>query len=269
MELTNSFERIIPKEVLKKYTFQEVRSAAGAISASCASEWEDFLECLSKFRLKTEDLMVSCDRKSRVVETLENIFYAQGWMKTRVDTEQIIYKVPKRDFENMPNKLSGMTLEERVHVGEKYPHISLKNVFQEGSLIATLKGRLAVDIKWSTQDEDLDRNIATYRKWYDLGVIDGAILITKEIKSCKQLVSELWNRYVQKHPEFAGLPGPVDLGTSTTTTLEKAQERIKRGDAGGCPILLVGITSQCWDQIEIDDARNKEEIVAGARKKKK
>lgn len=269
MELTNSFERIIPKEVLKKYTFQEVRSAAGAISASCASEWEDFLECLSKFRLKTEDLMVSCDRKSRVVETLENLFYAQGWIETRVDTEQIIYKVPKGDSESVPYKLSGMTLEERIHVREKYSHISSESLFQEGYLIDALKGRLAVDIEWNAKDGNLDRDIAAYRAWYDLGVIDGAILITKEMKSCKQLVSELWDRYVQKHPELDGLPGPVDLGTSTTTTVEKAQERIKRGDAGGCPILLVGITSQCWDQIEIDDARNKEEIVAGARKKKK
>ena len=36
------------------------------------------------------------------------------------------------------------------------------------------------------------------------------------------------------------------LGTTTTTNMVKLEPRITRGDAGGCPILAIGITKSTW-----------------------
>ena len=54
-------------------------------------------------------------------------------------------------------------------------------------------------------------------------------------------------QYLEENPEKQGKSPPVDLKTSTTTNLENAVERIKRGDAGGCPVLIVAITDKTWN----------------------
>lgn len=52
---------------------------------------------------------------------------------------------------------------------------------------------------------------------------------------------DLWQDYLCTNNLPKNTLPPVDLKTSTTTSSDKAVERIKRGDAGGCPVLIVGI----------------------------
>lgn len=253
MDLTNSFQdrSIVPIALQKKYSFVEVRNAAAVISSSCPKEWEQVITYLKKYKLQTHELMTPGGSKSLVVASLENLFYADGWLETRVDTEQIVYKVSKRTGERTPIKLTEYDTKGRLQINEVAPQVDISSTFQEGYLIDALKGRLAIDIEWNAKDGNLDRDISAYRAWYDLGLIDGAILITKEMNSCRNLVTKIWSDYQSQLPKDhtdKNKKIPVDLGTTTTTSLEKARERIKRGDAGGCPILIVGLTERCWDK---------------------
>lgn len=134
-------------------------------------------------------------------------------------------------------------------------------------MIDALKGRLAVDIEWNAKDGNLDRDILAYRAWYDLGIIDGAVLITKELSSCKELAKTIWTQFTEQNSQYSSLKQPVDLKTSTTTSIEKATERIMRGDAGGCPVLLVGITDKCTDNVPLINAPNLQEIISASQKK--
>ena len=106
-----------------------------------------------------------------------------------------------------------------------------------------LKGRVAIDIEWNAKDGNLDRDLSAYRAWYDFGLIDGAILITKDITECRKLIHDLWQDYLCTNNLPKNTLPPVDLKTSTTTSSDKAVERIKRGDAGGCPVLIVLVFS--------------------------
>lgn len=252
MALTNSFERHIPDDVRRRYVFAETRDAAGVISAACPNEWQEVIEFLREFKLHTDSLMTPGGSKSKVVEDLEQLFYNHGWEETRIDSEQVIYKVPKKPREKKPVKLDGdkgvaQTTAERLGITGKYPHISVATTFQEGYLVDALKGKLAVDIEWNAKDGNLDRDIAAYRAWYDFEQIVGAVLITKDLESCRELITNIWEDYIAKVPSAKDKNPPVDLRTSTTTSIQKAQERIKRGDAGGCPVLIVGITKDTWD----------------------
>lgn len=246
MDLTSSYKNHVPSDVQKKYSFAEVRSASAVICSSCCKEWDSVMQYLSSYELKTKELMTPGGSKSQVVSSLEQLFYNDGWYETRVDTEQLIYKVIKRTGEYTPLKLSGFDLTKRLQLKDTESSIEFSTVFQEGYLVDAIKGRLAVDIEWNAKDGNLDRDISAYRAWYELGLIDGAILITKEMESCRLLVKKIWNDYLGKHPDASKNP-PVNLGITTTTSLEKATERIKRGDGGGCPILIIGITDRCWD----------------------
>lgn len=40
---------------------------------------------------------------------------------------------------------------------------------------------------------------------------------------------------------------PLDLTTTTVTSLDKAIDRINRGEAGTCPVVAIGISGATWD----------------------
>ncbi len=251
MDLTKSFLQVVPNDVRNKYSFAEVRNASAVISSACPSEWSELMSYLSKYELKTSEIMKPGGSKSLVVASLEKLFYEDGWYETRVDTEQIIYKVSKRTGERTPIKLASLNILNRLALKDTNTAVNVSTNFQEGYLIDALKGRLAVDIEWNAKDGNLDRDISAYRAWYDLGLIDGAVLITKEMESCRKLVNDIWESFLAALPmdhSDKNKEIPVTLGTSTTTSLEKAIERIKRGDGGGCPILIIGLTERCWDK---------------------
>ncbi|WP_278851098.1 BglII/BstYI family type II restriction endonuclease [Parasutterella excrementihominis] len=265
MKTTSSYKNTELKGLTFKYSFCEVRNASIVLQAACPAEWEEFVQILKSFSFSANTLLRKGGSKSHLVETLENIFYKNGWLETRIDTEEILYILPKKgrlkkgkqvlklsgedkDF-LLTSTVSSQQTAERIELLTKdFPDATVTSTYQEGYLIDCLKGRMAVDIEWNAKDGNLDRDISAYRAWYQFGLIDGAVLITKDLESCRKLINDIWEEY----REYASLsPGdrpPVDLGTSTTTSSEKAVERIKRGDGGGCPILIVGIRRGCWDE---------------------
>ncbi|MGC9223654.1 MAG: hypothetical protein ACP5E2_06995, partial [Terracidiphilus sp.] len=88
-----------------------------------------------------------------------------------------------------------------------------------------------------------------YRAWHEAGVISAAVLITQDRIKLKELAERLWGDYQQTLPEEQRKPKlPIDLATSTTTNLEKAALRVRRGVMGTCPLLIVAATPATWNQ---------------------
>jgi hypothetical protein len=262
MEETRSYETVIPQQTRDKYSFAEVRNAASILNSCCPSEFGEVLSYLSDYVLETSALMTPGGAKSLVVNHLESFFYDNDWVETRLDTEIIAYRVPREaigsfNFKNTESSNKDTviaSIEERLDQVQQNNSISIASTFQKGYAIDALKGRLAVDIEWNAKDGNLDRDIAAYRAWYDAGIIDGAVLITKDFESVRTLVADIWAQY---ETDKGLTPGefvpPVTLSTTTSTQISKAKERILRGDGGGCPILLVGIKKECWDGVALAD----------------
>ena len=74
--------------------------------------------------------------------------------------------------------------------------------------------------------------VARAGRLYESGIIDGGIIITRSYGGIRALSERL------------GREG--GFKTTTTTTLEKLEPRLTRGDGGGCPILAVAITERCY-----------------------
>ncbi|MDZ7513670.1 BglII/BstYI family type II restriction endonuclease, partial [Stenotrophomonas muris] len=110
------------------------------------------------------------------------------------------------------------------------------------------KGRVALDVEWNAKDGNLDRDLSAYRAWHEAGVISAAVLITQDRLSLKALATEVWEAYQGALPEEQRRSKlPIDLGTSTTTNLEKAALRVRRGVMGTCPLLVVAATRSTWN----------------------
>lgn len=124
----------------------------------------------------------------------------------------------------------------------------LPAVEQEGYLVDNFKGRVALDVEWNAKDGNLDRDLSAYRAWHEAGVISAAVLITQDRVRLKALAERLWADHQNTLPiELKNAKLPIDLGTSTTTNLEKAALRVRRGVMGTCPLLIVAATPDTWN----------------------
>jgi hypothetical protein len=154
------------------------------------------------------------------------MFHDLGWRETRVDLRTQGILVAK----------NGTTID------------TLDATYQEGYLVDNFKGRVALDVEWNAKDGNLDRDLSAYRAWHEAGVISAGVLITQDRASLKGLADRLWRDHQSTLPEALRDPRlPIDLDTTTTTNLEKAQLRVRRGVMGTCPLLVVAANPATWD----------------------
>ena len=124
----------------------------------------------------------------------------------------------------------------------------LPTVYQEGYLVDNFKNRIVLDVEWNAKDGNLDRDLASYRSWFDAGLISAGVIITKDRLSLLNLARKLWADYQQTvAPEERNPRLPIDLQTSTVTAFDKAQMRVRRGVMGSCPVLIVAANEFTWN----------------------
>ncbi|MEB7448174.1 BglII/BstYI family type II restriction endonuclease [Arthrobacter koreensis] len=233
MYITSSYDdpQVIPPSIRERYEWIEIGNAASILKTVSPSEFQDLLKVLDDFKLTPNEWLVKGGNKGDIAENLDGRFRVLGWKETRIDTEIVGYfftDFGKKGIEPKKEKIS--------------------SVYSEGFKVDNHKGRMIVDIEWNAKDGNLDRDLAAYRSWYEYGLIDGAVIITKDRLALLNLAREIWSQYQETVPEHLRKAKlPIDLKTSTVTSLDKADIRVKRGGAGNCPVLIVGVTDKTWD----------------------
>ncbi|MCC6275501.1 MAG: restriction endonuclease [Leptospiraceae bacterium] len=94
------------------------------------------------------------------------------------------------------------------------------------------KNRIALEVEWNNKDPFFDRDLNNFRLLFDLRAISIGIIITR----CDEL-QEI----------FESLDRGSSFGASTTH-MSKLLPRIEGGSGAGCPILVIGITKECYDE---------------------
>jgi len=97
--------------------------------------------------------------------------------------------------------------------------------------IDNFKNRVGVEVEWNNKTEFYDRDLNNFRLLNGLNVLSVGIIITR-VSELQVLFDELG--IGQKY-------GP------STTHWNKLIPKIDGGGAGQCPILMVGIGTQCYD----------------------
>jgi hypothetical protein len=90
------------------------------------------------------------------------------------------------------------------------------------------KGKVALEVEWNNKDPFFDHDLNNFRLLYDLRAIDVGVIITRatSLETTLKQVGRSVTTY----------------GKATTHT-DKLCPKIKGGGAGGCPALVLGITS--------------------------
>jgi len=225
---TNTYDDplVLRPEIRARWEFLETSSAAAVLRSVCPDEWADITWVLSQFALDPRQWLKAGGNRGDIAKLIDKMFSQRGWREIRVDlhTEGILYTKSSREVGRLPV------------------------VKQEGYLVDNFKGRVALDVEWNAKDGNLDRDLSAYRAWHEAGVISAAVLITQDRLSLKDLAEALWSEYQNTLPEEDRIPRlPIDLRTTTTTNLEKAALRVRRGVMGTCPLLVVAATRSTWN----------------------
>ncbi|MBF6260195.1 restriction endonuclease [Nocardia farcinica] len=220
MDLTASYEHSLPPEVINRYKMLEVRNAAAVLKASNPDLFEEVVSVLAEFKVYDADILVPGGNRSQIPIRLDQAFENLGWSAVRINTEFKL--VGKRKLSATNQQYTEQFLE--------------SSVANDGFEVDNMKGRVALDVEWNAKDGNLDRDLSAYRALYDVGLIDVAVIITRDHYGIKTLALQ----------DLNSADAARRLGTTTTTNIEKVQGRLTRGDAGGCPVLVAGITRATW-----------------------
>lgn len=217
---------VLPAAARDYWEFMETNSAAAVMQAVCSSEWKDIVDVLSTYRLSPEYWLKTGGNRGDIAKQIDNLFLARGWREARLDLET-----------------TGILLDsDNALIG------NLPSVRQEGYLVDNYKGRVVLDVEWNAKDGNLDRDLASYRSWYEAGVISAGVIITKDRLSLLNLARKIWSEYQATLPETDRTKSlPIDLKTSTVTAFDKAQMRVRRGVMGTCPVLIIAASERTWD----------------------
>lgn len=217
---------ILPLEARNHWAFMESNSAAAVMKAVCPSEWTDIVTILSNYRLDPKYWLKAGGNRGDIAAQIDSEFEKRGWNETRLDIET-----------------RGLLFDrDNNQVGE------LPVIRQEGYLVDNFKNRIVLDVEWNAKDGNLDRDLASYRSWFDAGIISAGVIITKDRLSLLALARRIWGEYQATLPEEVRVARlPIDLTTSTVTAFDKAQMRMRRGVMGSCPVLIVAANEQTWD----------------------
>ncbi len=216
---------VLDPKIRARWAFLETSSAAAVLRSVCPAEWQDIAQVLAGFVLDPRRWLKKGGNRGDIAQEIDGMFGALGWREIRVDLVT-----------------QGVLLSKNLEVIERLPPIE-----QEGYLVDNFKGRVALDVEWNAKDGNLDRDLSAYRAWHEAGVISAAVLITQDRVGLKALAERLWADHQATLPaDQRNAKLPIDLNTSTTTNLEKAALRVRRGVMGTCPLLIVAATQDTW-----------------------
>lgn len=94
------------------------------------------------------------------------------------------------------------------------------------------KNRIALEVEWNNKDPFFDRDLNNFRLLHELEVISVGVIVTR----CREL-----------QDIFKELGKGASYGSSTTHT-DKLIPRIEGKGAGGCPLLVIGISKDTYSK---------------------
>jgi hypothetical protein len=92
-----------------------------------------------------------------------------------------------------------------------------------------VRGRVAFDLEWNSKDQTFDRDLYAFRSFFEFDNISVAVLLTRSTADLNEVFRKLGKAVMAKYG-------------ASTTHMDKLTPRLDAGRAGGCPVLVFGIT---------------------------
>jgi len=166
----------------------------------------------------------------------------EAFMAFRISVADII--TPGGNESTIPKKISALLRPK----GWREEQLKAELVVDGNSIQADthkvdyLKGRVAFDLEWNSKDQTFDRDLFAFRSFHEFNKISVGVLMTRSA-NLNDVFGSLGKDIKQKYG-------------ASTTWMGKLIPRLNAGRAGGCPLLILGITPNLildWKEGPVDE----------------
>ncbi len=213
----------VDDELLNKFEFKNYGHALEILSQSYTEEWNDIKNCLNRLKIFVDDIKKAGGNETPIPKKFDEILYPAGWREIRISGD-LILKLYPRQVAQRRGKFSNEPFDKKIIEG-----------YIDGHNIDFVKNKVAFDLEWNSKDQTFDRDLLAMRTYFDCGIIDVGIIITRaqELNDIFNSVNDsTGNRLIKKYG-------------ASTTWMGKLEPRLKSRRSGGCPILAIGIKKAC------------------------
>lgn len=216
-------EQYIDNDLISRFEFHNYGHALEILHDAFPKEWEEVQDCLRKLRLSVEDIRKAGGNESPIPKKFDDVLYPYGWREIRISGDLIVKKYPRQ------------TAQRRGRFADQPYEVETIDGYIDGHNIDFLKNRVAFDLEWNSKDQTFDRDLLAMRTYFDCGLIDVGIIVTR---------AEELNEIFKSLTDQEGKPLMKKYGASTTW-MGKLLYRLDSRRGGGCPVLAVGIRKGC------------------------
>ena len=217
------FEKYIDKDILEKFEFYNYGHALEILHDAFPVEWNELQECLRCLKFTIDDIKTAGGNESPIPKKFDDVLYPNGWREIRISGDLIVKKFPRQ------------TAQRRGRFSDEPYEVETIEGYIDGHNIDFLKNRVAFDLEWNSKDQTFDRDLLAMRTYFDCGLIDVGVIVTR---------SEKLNDIFKQEKDDKGQPLIKKYGASTTW-IGKLTYRLDSRRNGGCPILAIGIGKEC------------------------
>lgn len=221
---------MLPRGFGEKYEIKSFRNAASLLMVAHPQEVKQLLAELNGFEIQMEDILKKGGNKSQVAKKLEAKLHPLGWNETRISGDLVVRKRAK-----------ALNTRSKSPKFLKVEDASVLENFLDGHQIDFVKDRIAFDLEWNSKDQTFDRDLYAMRAFYDCGIIDAGIILTRS--------TELTGMFADIASRIDGLKSFKDKYGASTTWMGKLDYRVNAGRAGGCPILALGFREAVFTEL--------------------
>lgn len=202
--------------LLQKYEAFSYGHAIEILEEAYKEEWKEIKECLSEITISRKEIIQGGGNKSPIPKKFDDELCPLGWREIRITGDLLVKIYPRLGKES--KKFADDPSEELMIEG-----------YIDGHNIDFVKNKVALDVEWNSKDQTFDRDLLAMRTYFECGVIDVGIIITRS-EDLNDIFKELGNK---------------DKYGASTTWMGKLIPRLNSRRNGGCPVLAIGIKKGC------------------------
>lgn len=214
--------KYIRENLQKKFEFQSYGHALEILNEAFPEEWNEIQDSLEQLSISVDDLRASGGNETAIPKKFDDVLYPLGWREIRITGDLVVKMYPRRA--NQRGRFSEEPFDKKVLEG-----------YIDGHNIDFIKDKVAFDLEWNSKDQTFDRDLLAMRTYFDCGLIDVGVIVTR---------SEELNDIFRKEKDNMGNSLIRKYGASTTW-IGKLIYRLDSRRNGGCPILAIGIRKEC------------------------
>lgn len=200
------WEDYLPKKISNLYEVHDYHHAAAIFSKEFPNEFQELCDALAGFRFSTADVKRPGGSESAIPKNFSKILRPLGWVEQQLHAKVVVDE---------------------------------KEVSHDSHKMDYIKGRVAFDLEWNSKDQTYDRDLNAFRIFFAYDKISLGVLVTRS--------NELdpWIKSLGSYIDKNGVERQYfDKYGKSTTQMSKLLPRLKSGINGGCPVLVLGITTK-------------------------